>query len=510
MSLEEKEYDFVIIGSGLGGLECAYILASEGHSVIVLEKNHQIGGNLQVFSRDKAIFDTGVHYIGSLDEGENLNQFFKYFGLMDKLKWHRMDEDGFDVIRFKDGREYKYAQGYNKFIATLTKEFPEEEEAIIRYCNELKETCNNFHLYNLKTIAKNDDFGNLELLSINAHDFIASLTSNKLLQNVLAGTNGLYAGIKDKTPWYVHALVINSYLTGAYRLKDGGSQIAIHLSKSIRDFGGKVLKKKHVVGANYHESGLIKEVILKDGEKIKGKNFISNVHPAVTIEIFGEDKFLKPYTKRIKNLPNTSSSFIVHLVLKEESFKYLNYNIYKFNTDDVWDSIDYTSSDWPKATFICTPASSKNEKYADCMSVMAYMDAKETEKWFDTHNTVANKGNRGEAYETFKREKENKIIEDVEQVFPNIRSLIKSVYSTTPLTFRDYIGDKTGALYGIIRDSNNPIKTVVNSKTRIKNLSLTGQNVVLHGVLGVTIGAFVTCFSFINKHDLVDKVRKAK
>ena len=42
MSVEEKEYDFVIIGSGLGGLECAYILAEEGYSVVVLEKNHQI------------------------------------------------------------------------------------------------------------------------------------------------------------------------------------------------------------------------------------------------------------------------------------------------------------------------------------------------------------------------------------------------------------------------------------------------------------------------------------
>ncbi|PIQ15081.1 MAG: all-trans-retinol 13,14-reductase, partial [Flavobacteriales bacterium CG18_big_fil_WC_8_21_14_2_50_32_9] len=64
MSFNKKEYDFVIIGSGLGGLACAYILASEGYSVVVLEKNHQIGGNLQVFSRDKCIFDTGVHYIG--------------------------------------------------------------------------------------------------------------------------------------------------------------------------------------------------------------------------------------------------------------------------------------------------------------------------------------------------------------------------------------------------------------------------------------------------------------
>lgn len=508
MLIPKKEYDFVIIGSGLGGLACAYILASEGHSVIVLEKNHQIGGNLQVFSRDKCVFDTGIHYIGSLDEGENLNQFFKYFGLMDKLKLKRMDEDGFDIVRFKDGREFKYAQGYENFIATLTKEFPDEENAILDYCKKIKETCKYFHVYNLE-IADSNHINNLELLSLNTFDYIASITSNILLQNVLAGTNGLYAGVKENSPWYVHALIINSYLTGAYRLVDGGSQIAIHMSKSIRNMGVEIYKRKEVIGANYKETGEIQEVILKSGEVVRGKKFISNVHPSITIDIFGENRFLKAYTKRIKGIIDTSSSFIVHIVLKENSFNYLNYNIYQFTTEDVWESIDYNEENWPKAYFLCTPANSKNETFAENMSVMVYMNNKETEQWKNTHNTIANKGNRGVDYETFKKAKEEKVIAVLEKQFPDIRSKIKSVYSTTPLTFRDYIGDKTGALYGVSKDCKNPIKTSINTKTKIKNLSLTGQNIVLHGVLGVTIGAFVTCFEFVDKHQLIDKVKNS-
>ncbi len=65
----------MIVGSGLGGLACANILAMEGYRVVVLEKNHQIGGHLQVYSRDKSIYDTGVHYVGGLDDGENLYQY---------------------------------------------------------------------------------------------------------------------------------------------------------------------------------------------------------------------------------------------------------------------------------------------------------------------------------------------------------------------------------------------------------------------------------------------------
>src|SRR5262245_58340617 len=106
-----NDFDVVIIGSGLGGLECGYILSKEGYKVCILEKNRQLGGNLQIFVRDRAIFDTGIHYIGGLADGQNLNRYFQYFGLMDKLKLKRMDMDGFDVISFSDQKnEYRHAQ----------------------------------------------------------------------------------------------------------------------------------------------------------------------------------------------------------------------------------------------------------------------------------------------------------------------------------------------------------------------------------------------------------------
>ena len=124
----KEAYDVVIIGSGLGGLVSANILAKEGYSVCVLEKNKQHGGNLQIFVRNKTIFDTGVHYIGGLDKGQNLYKYFKYLEIIDDLNLKKLDKDGFDIITFNgDSTEYKYAQGYDNFIKTLLKEFPEEE-----------------------------------------------------------------------------------------------------------------------------------------------------------------------------------------------------------------------------------------------------------------------------------------------------------------------------------------------------------------------------------------------
>ena len=46
--------------------------------MIIIEKNKQIGGCLQTYVRDKIIFDSGVHYLGGLEKGQNLFQIFKY------------------------------------------------------------------------------------------------------------------------------------------------------------------------------------------------------------------------------------------------------------------------------------------------------------------------------------------------------------------------------------------------------------------------------------------------
>ena len=93
----------------------------------MLEKNKQIGGSLQTFAREKVIFDSGVHYIGGLDKGQNLYQVFKYLGVMDKLKLQKMDEDAFDkIIIGNDPKVYRQAQGYENFIKNLVADFPDE------------------------------------------------------------------------------------------------------------------------------------------------------------------------------------------------------------------------------------------------------------------------------------------------------------------------------------------------------------------------------------------------
>src|SRR5690606_28242567 len=49
----------VIVGGGIGGLASAALLAREGHDVVLLERNGEVGGRAGSWERDGFRFDTG-------------------------------------------------------------------------------------------------------------------------------------------------------------------------------------------------------------------------------------------------------------------------------------------------------------------------------------------------------------------------------------------------------------------------------------------------------------------
>ena len=506
MNSMKERYDIVIVGSGLGGLVSAIILAKEGYSVCVLEKNNQFGGNLQTFVRDKTIFDTGIHYIGGLSEGQNLYKYFKYLGIIDDLKLKKMDEDGFDIISFEDeNKEYPHAQGYENFVNQLLKHFPEEKEAIENYCKKVIATCDSFPLYNLRWEGKYDS----DILTLNAKQTIDEITDNKQLRAVLAGSNFLYAGIEDKSPFYVHALSVNSYIQSSWRCINGGSQITKQLIKQLKKHGGEVYKYKEVVRFNT-ENNNITSVTMKDGTEVSATYFISNIEPKTTLKMVGEENFRKSFYSRIQSLEGVISAFSLYIVFKPNTFKYINHNYYHFkNSNEVWTAHEYDENTWPKAYMASMNASKKEEEWADGMTFITYMKFDDLLPWADTFNTTAEKNDRGESYEEFKTRKATTFLNEIEIKFPGIKDCIQSIHTSTPLSYRDYIGGHNGNMYGYIKDSNNPMKSFIASKTKLNNLYLTGQSINMHGVLGVTIGAVVTCSEIVGKEYLVNKINQA-
>lgn len=503
----KAHYDVVIAGSGLGGLVSAVILAKEGYSVCVLEKNNQFGGNLQTFARDKTIFDTGIHYIGGLAEGQNLHTYFSYLGIMDQLRLHRMDDDGFDIISFEaENEEFPHAQGYENFVNRLAGYFPEEKEALQSYCDRLKAICDAFPLYNVRAEGRYDT----NILSLNARDEIARLTNNKKLLAVLAGSNFLYAGLPEQSPLYVHALSVNSYIQSAWRCINGGSQISKQLIKQLKKYGGETYKYKEVSAFEVLENKVV-AAKMKDGSSVAADLFISNIDLKATLKMAGLDNFRKSFTNRIDSLEGGMSAFSLYLVFKPDSFPYLNHNYYHFKSaEEVWTAYDYTEESWPKTYMASMNFSPKHPDFADGMTFITYMKYEDTRPWESTFNTTAEKSDRGETYEEFKTRKSEQFLKEIEKKFAGIRDCIKSVYSSTPLSYRDYIGGFNGSMYGYVKDSNDPMRTFVSPKTKLDNLYLTGQTINMHGVLGVTIGAVATCSEILGKEYLVDKINNFK
>ena len=88
---------------------------------------------------------------------------------------------------------------------------------------------------------------NIEYRMRSVNEVIDSTISNPLLREVLAGIQPLYAGEKDRTPFYVHALIADSYDQGAFRIVGGSNLVAESLAAKIKAMGGQVLTRKKVV-----------------------------------------------------------------------------------------------------------------------------------------------------------------------------------------------------------------------------------------------------------------------
>jgi cation diffusion facilitator CzcD-associated flavoprotein CzcO len=64
-----KVWDTIVIGSGIGGLATASLLAQSGKTVLVLEQHWAAGGCMHTFESNGYRFGTGIHYVGNMYEG---------------------------------------------------------------------------------------------------------------------------------------------------------------------------------------------------------------------------------------------------------------------------------------------------------------------------------------------------------------------------------------------------------------------------------------------------------
>ncbi len=473
-------YDVVIIGSGFGGLICARQLAQSGRNVLVLERQHQPGGCLQSYRRGDMEFDTGLHYVGGLAEGQPLHDAFETLGLL-QLPWQRLDTDGFDQITIGKNT-FPLAQGFDHFVDKLSSYFPTEHYALTQFAEMLR------HVPTME-----------ESCGVNAYDYLASLFHDPLLINVISAAAIRMELRRETLPLFNFAHGLSSYIQSSWRLKGSGNLIVNSLIKDIKAAGGEIVCGAEVENlkvqdgkatgkaTDRRESGNgIVAARCSDGRMFKGNIFISDVHPQLTFGWLKKSNMLKnTFRRRIDALENTYGMFTASLVIKPNVLPYFNHNKYVYRKANVWSFTEDVGG--VGGMMISARVPEDGTMYVRQIDLLTPMPWRLCLTWADT---VA--GRRGETYELQKKRMAAMCIRLAERVIPGLSGMVERCYTSTPLTWRDYSLSPFGSAFGIRKDCRSPLMTMLSPKTPIPNLFLTGQNLVLHGLEGVTRTAFQT------------------
>ena len=489
------KYDAVIIGSGLGGLECAHILSKAGMSVLLLERGTQAGGCLQSYRRLGLAFDTGFHYVGGLDEGQSLHSAFRHLGLL-RLPWQRLDNH-FDRVTIGN-QTFNFAQGYDAVVETLTAAFPAERDALNKYADMLKQ-CGEQQFD-----ALNPQTGESSLLSrlfeTSAYQYLTETFHDPLLINVLCGTSLKMELRKESLPLFTFAHGNGSFIESSWRLKGDGSLIVNSLVDGIRMHGGEIICNTEVREL-VEKDGKLVHAVCSNGEIYEGTIFISNIHPAVTCNLVKQSSRMKKvYRSRITHLENTFGMFTVSLRIKPQTLRYFNWNQYIYKEPDVWTF--HLKNNPVSGVLVSCRIPEDGSKYVQQVDLLTPMNWSECEQW--SHTEV---GRRGEDYKAMKKRVADECITLAERFIPGLRDRITGCYTSTPLTYRNYTLTPEGSAYGLRKDFRNPIITLLSPRTPIPNLLLTGQNLMLHGLHGVTMTALFTCAEVLGKEPIWNIVK---
>lgn len=534
--------DAIVIGSGIGGLGLAVLLAKVGKKVLVLEQHDRAGGCCHTFTEKGFEFDVGIHYVGNLQDHEPFRCMLDQM-TNGQLQWEPL-ENPFDHVVLgppENRRHYPIYSGRTRFAEELNKCFPGEEKAIDEYIKlAVKTACGIWFLALLKlcpvTIAKFLIYtGLVKHLSSFFHmaprsvkEVVTQLTENKDLQAVFTYIFGTYGNIPKDGSFAMHSLLVNHYLNGAWYPKGGASEIAYHMIPIIEKAGGAVLVRAPVHRILFNEAKEAYGVSVMKGQEeiqIRAPMVISDAGIFNTYQkLLPKDLQATPAIQKqlsmMKRGEGCLSAFLGLTGTKEElGLKADNYWIFAENNfeelmENYMNGKREESAKNIPFLFVASP-SAKDSTWAErspgksTISVVSFAKYEWFEEWKDEKVT-----NRGADYKELKQAFIDSILEVIMDVFPKItRDKIEYIDAGTPITNAYYLGAAKGEIYGAdhcISRFSPELSATVRPQTPLKNLYLTGQDVFLCGFAGALAGALTCGSAILNRSLFLDGVALAK
>ena len=458
--VDGKEYDAVIIGSGMGGLTTAAKLVENGCSVIVLEKYIIPGGSAGHFERNGFVFDVGSSMMFGMGESGTTNLITKALESVGKrlgtvpdptqIHYHLPTSSA-----HPKGLEVKVWRDYEEFIDELSSKFPHEKEGIGKFYGDCWKVFNSLNSIDLKSLEEprylmqqfvKEPISCLTLASFlasNAGDVARSyIKDEELLKFIDIECYCWSTVLAEATPMINAGMVFCDRHYGGINYPVGGvGRIPEAMAQGIEERGG-VIEYKANVKRILVKDGRANGVELADGRRIYGKTVISNATRWDTFE-----KMLNKAPKEYA-MPESEASFR-QKYKKSPSFVSIHMGIKTIdsvspvlNTDCHHIIVeDWTKMEDPLGTlFVSIPSLLDPSLCPEGTQVFHAFSP----DWIDNWSNLST-----EEYEKKKEKVSMEILERLESVFPGLNESIMFKEVGTPRTHRRFLNRIDGT-YGPI------------------------------------------------------------
>lgn len=511
-------FDAIVIGSGIGGLTTAALLARHGRKrVLVCERHYRLGGYTHTFTRPGYEWDVGVHYVGQVGERGALRGAFDHLTL-GRLRWAKLP-DVYDRIEL-GGRGYDLRAGTGPFIEGLCAAFPKEARVIKRYVSMVKWTAAQsaaFHLARGLTGVVQSLASPLASWRFSRHarrttaEVLGELTDNVELKAVLCGQYGDYGLPPTRSSWGMHAAVVGHYLGGGYYPIGGSASFAATFAPVIEAQGGH-LATCATVNQILVEGGRAVGVRLEDGSEVRAPLIVSDAGAWNTFgHLLAEKDRPAELMRALQSETRSVSYFGLYLGFRhtDEQLGLNGTNLWLYPDERHDENATRFEAD-PTAPFpvvyVSFP-SAKDPEWATRYPGRSTVDVI-TMARFDWYQRWANTAwrKRGADYEAQKREVTDRLLEVVYQRLPQLRGKVDVVEASTPLSAANFAGHARGELYGL---DHSPIRHTLplTPRTPVEGLVLSGADVGTCGVAGAMLGGLVAASSVLGG-SLMGKVLK--
>jgi phytoene dehydrogenase-like protein len=231
----QQVYDAIVIGTGIGGLMCANLLAREGLDVLLIEQHYMVGGYCSMFRRKGYTFDAATHFYPLLGNPQTMTgKLLRELGIT--TDWIKMDP--VDQFHFPDGSHFAVPADFDAYLGQLKAAFPEEAQPLDDFFAVVKKA----YMLGLLYYFRGRDTTQLDLYrDLTVQQVLDRYFRHRKLKLLLTADCPHWGSPPSRTSFVFDAMLRLSYFLGNYYPRGGSQAFADKLAQRFAEQGGHIL-----------------------------------------------------------------------------------------------------------------------------------------------------------------------------------------------------------------------------------------------------------------------------